>query len=767
MDKMRRLSFILTVALMVGACSSQPTGPASYLARARDFSANKDYTQALAAFRHAAELAPDSVEAWSGLAETYLKLGQTQASIDAFQHVLEIDAGNTDALLRLARFDLLGNRFEGAVEKVRKVLASAPANTAALFLLADIYQQSNRLDQAAATYQRIIQTSSDNKEAYLRLADVQSRQGNVSEAEMALLRAIQVSPEAAPPRLMLFNLYYQRKDYQMAEAVLEDAVRVNPDNADLYIALGKFYFARNNTSKAEDAFNRAIEQAPDNVGAYLLAGNFYNVTGDKQKALSMYDSAQHLSPHNPRIMTLLADFHLENSDLKLARTYIDRILSERPGYFPARLLKIRLLIAEQAYDKALALCDRMTMESPLSDEVFQLQGIAYLEKGDLEQAKTAFARAVEISPGNINARIRLANIYIEQGDIEKARQLNREVFSLLHENFNVDVILGSASLQEMRETISLESTQSLFEVASGNPFGAFRLERLEGLKKKYDQMIDNFEKVLAGNPTLIGVFESIVLMHVVKEEYETALAKCDRQAAILKNSKDMPSRQTDSLLAAVYNLKGGIYLALERRDKAKALFQAAIHLAPHILKPYYALARLYLAEKNLDKAIMQYEMLLEKNPEQTGPHIMLGVLYKMKNDYQRAETHYRQALAIDPAFAKAANNLAYLLAEQPDKLDEALRYALKAKSIEGDDPYIRDTLGWVYYKMGLYEDALRELKACVEAIPNNATANYHLGMVYYRMGDTREAARYLEIALDLSNTFYEADHAREILSRIT
>ncbi|MDY6824848.1 MAG: tetratricopeptide repeat protein [Thermodesulfobacteriota bacterium] len=768
MSKIRLLVVVLFLSLLAVSCSTDASGPASYIQKGNDFKASHNYKQAVAAYQQAVSRAPDKVAAWSGMGDAYLKLGKTQASIDAYRHVLELDPRNTGALLRLARFDLLGNRYDEASKKVETVLDDQPANTEALFLRADIYQQQEHLKQAAVTYETILEASPSNKKAYLRLADVQARQGNAAGAEDTLKDAIRVAPDTTAPRLMLFNLYNQRREYEKAEAVLNDAVEAAPENGDLYAALGRFYFSRGKTAAAEHAFKTAIRKSPEDVSMYLLAGNFYSATGNSSQALSMYKAALAKVPRNPRIMAILVDYYLETGKTKPARDYIEKILNERPGYFPARLLDIRLLIQEDRHDEAIKRCERLFKDRPLSDELFRLKGLAYLEKGDLEQAKSAFARAVEISPGNINARIRLANIYLEQGEIEKARQLNREVFSLLHENFNVEVVLGSASLQDAPcQSISLESSESLFDVASGNPFGAFRMERLEGLKKKYDRMIENFEAVLAENPSLIGVFESIILMHMVNEEYDAALSKCDRQAAILKNAPDIPKAQSDSLLAAVYNLKGGICLVTGERDRAEFFFQKAIRLAPNSLKPYYALARLYLAEKNLDKAISQYQALLENNPEKAGPHMMLGVLYKMKDDFARSEKHYRKALAIDPEFANAANNLAYLLSEQPDRLDEALTYALKAKSIEGDDPYIRDTLGWVYYQMGLYEDALRELKACVKKIPDNATVNYHLGMVHYRLGEMEEARRYLETALDLSERFYEAVNARKILNRIS
>jgi len=334
-------------------------------------------------------------------------------------------------------------------------------------------------------------------------------------------------------------------------------------------------------------------------------------------------------------------------------------------------------------------------------------------------------------------------------------RLNRNILNLLHKNLKVELILGNTSLTQKSEQKSIDSFDSLSELASKNPAGHLRVGHLNKLKKKLDLTIAGFEKILAKNPRLINVFGNIILLHAAKNEYETALAKCDKQIEKLGGEPE--------LLANIYNIKGGLYIARNNKDMAKKAFEKAISIYPDFLKPYYALARLYLADKDLDNAILQYQLLLDKNPKQTGPHMLLGILYNMKKEYKFSEKYYREALLIDPDLSQAANNLAYLLAEYSGNLDEALHFALKAKSENKDDPFIRDTVGWVYYKMGLYDDAIRELEFSADKIPDNVTANYHLGMAYFKKGNKKSAKEKLKKALSLDNNFFQAGEAKKVL----
>ena len=135
-------------------------------------------------------------------------------------------------------------------------------------------------------------------------------------------------------------------------------------------------------------------------------------------------------------------------------------------------------------------------------------------------------------------------------------------------------------------------------------------------------------------------------------------------------------------------------------------------------------------EKQADQAIEQFKKTLEKKPNQTAAHMFLGMIYDSKQDPDLAEKHYRAALDVNPEFAPAANNLAYLLADQNRDLNEALGLANIAKKANPEDPSIADTLGWVYFKRGLYPNAVSELTFAAEKLPDNATVRYHLGMSY-------------------------------------
>jgi tetratricopeptide (TPR) repeat protein len=200
--------------------------------------------------------------------------------------------------------------------------------------------------------------------------------------------------------------------------------------------------------------------------------------------------------------------------------------------------------------------------------------------------------------------------------------------------------------------------------------------------------------------------------------------------------------------------------------EAEGEFKKALLENPDYLKSYYSLAKLYMINKEEEKAVSQYKKIIEKNPQQAASHMMLGTIYDLQKKFDLSENHYRKALEINPDFIPAANNLAYLLASQDKEIDAALGLAQKAKERQPDNPAIMDTLGWIYYKKGLYDAAIRELQGSVEKIPENASVRYHLGLAYNENGKKDLAKKEFAEALRINEKFEGSDNARKILSEL-
>ena len=95
----------------------------------------------------------------------------------------------------------------------------------------------------------------------------------------------------------------------------------------------------------------------------------------------------------------------------------------------------------------------------------------------------------------------------------------------------------------------------------------------------------------------------------------------------------------------------------------------------------------------------------------------LALIYEQMRDYPKARDAYEKLLSINPDFVPALNNLAYLYTERLNDLNKAYDLARKAHDLQPQDAAAADTLGWVLYKRGDYQQALAILQESAEKLP--------------------------------------------------
>jgi tetratricopeptide (TPR) repeat protein len=181
---------------------------------------------------------------------------------------------------------------------------------------------------------------------------------------------------------------------------------------------------------------------------------------------------------------------------------------------------------------------------------------------------------------------------------------------------------------------------------------------------------------------------------------------------------------------------------------------------------YINLAELYRRTNRVDEAVREYERLLDKNPKAASAHMMLGMIAEQRNEVEKAQRYYRKTLEINPNFAPAANNLAWLIAENGGNLDEALAHAENALAQQGDNGHIADTLGWIYYKKNAHLKAVSLLEEATQKLPENPVVRYHLGMAFFKKGDSVNAKKTLGLALKMSPNFPGAEEAKSTLDSL-
>jgi Tfp pilus assembly protein PilF len=109
----------------------------------------------------------------------------------------------------------------------------------------------------------------------------------------------------------------------------------------------------------------------------------------------------------------------------------------------------------------------------------------------------------------------------------------------------------------------------------------------------------------------------------------------------------------------------------------------------------------------------------------------------------------KKVIALDPENANALNYLGYTYADMGTNLDEAESLIRKALKHKPDDGYITDSLGWVLYKKGLFQEALIYLEKAVKLTADDPIILEHLGDAYLQINDKENALKYYQKSLQL------------------
>jgi tetratricopeptide (TPR) repeat protein len=113
------------------------------------------------------------------------------------------------------------------------------------------------------------------------------------------------------------------------------------------------------------------------------------------------------------------------------------------------------------------------------------------------------------------------------------------------------------------------------------------------------------------------------------------------------------------------------------------------------------------------------------------------------------------------------SNLAWILLENHQETDRALKLAQDAYENDPGSVAFADTLGWAYYNKGIYSQAIWLLSEAEKKDPDNGFIKYHLGMTYYQKGEIEKAMEYLKSAEQSKESKYFAQNLSDILNTLS
>jgi tetratricopeptide (TPR) repeat protein len=753
--KVYRIGMILAAlaVCLSGGCRRDPqVQKKNHLEKGAAYFQQGKYREAVIEYQNALQIDPRFAEAHEGLAEAFLRLNNFRGAYQELLVTIDIDPSNAKAQIAIGNLLLAGRNAAEARKHAETVLHDNPQNAEAEVLLAGATATQNDFPTAIQEAQQAIQMDPNRSLSYLFLAQLEERTKNLPDAEKNYQKAISLDPKSASTLIAYGGFLARQNRYPDAEKQYLAAVAASPQDPVVRANLAKLYLVQGRKDLAEQTVRDAKAALKDNPSGYAILGEYYLAQGEIQKAADEYAALHADHPKDVQLSKSYIGILINLKRLDEATKLNDAILKSAPNDIDAMVSRGDILTREGKSADALPILQAAVKAAPDNASAHYHLGIAYAGVSNYGLAQTEWAQSERLRPNMIEPERAMAILAARQGDATLLADSSSQL-AKLEPHSAEPYVLHSEALQAKGDTAGAES--DLTKAIANAPQDATAYTRLGVLRanqKRYDEATKAFAQALALNPSAVDALNGLMNIDLLQKKPLDALRRVQDQISRVPGNSNM------------YLLLGQAEAQNSHKSEAQAAFQKAIDLDANNVTAYLFLARSQTETGALDQAIANYQQAVQRDPRDLRAYVFLGSLFESRGDWQKAEDIYQRALQVQPDYALAANNLAYLLLDHDGNINVALSLAQIARKGMPNIPSAADTLGWAYYHQGVYSSAIQTLSEAVKENPQNPTFHYHLGMAYEKANNPGLARQQLEYTLKISPSYAKADEIRKLLA---
>jgi tetratricopeptide (TPR) repeat protein len=396
-----------------------------YSALGYTYEQQKQYKNAIEAYRHAIELDRDNLDAIRGLAQNLMNDGQTDAALEQYKIIADANPEDAQTYVHIAEIYRKVGKFDLALENLKKAESMVPESMEVPYSIAAIYQAQGRFDEAAQALQNLLKKTEKPENNYTReernnravfqerLAAVYQAQGRFDDATQLLQSLLKKSEKAD-------NNYSQEEKNNRA-AFLE--------------RLGTVYRDNNNDQLAIETFRKMLTLGDDNaVRGYQEIIDTYREAKQWQQATDIAKEAVQKLPNQRGLKMVyasqLADMGQTDAGLQQVKSFLRGTSEDREVYLTLSQMYSRLKRwpeAEEALNKAEAL----STKEDEKEYVYYLRGAAYERQKKYDEAEQMFRKVLNTDPQNSNVLNYLGYMLADRGvKLDEALNLIKKAVGL-------------------------------------------------------------------------------------------------------------------------------------------------------------------------------------------------------------------------------------------------------------------------------------------------------------------------------------------------
>jgi len=389
-------------------------------------------------------------------------------------------------------------------------------------------------------------------------------------------------------------------------------------------------------------------------------------------------------------------------------------------------------------------------------------GKIHVDQGHIKDAIAAFKRAQERQ--NLTQAVNaLGVIYEEQEQFETAIKLYQ---AHLKKNPSDGAILTRVvQTLFMRERYLevIPYAEKLSDLEPDNLNLKVKLGILYTDAKKYPEALTVFKDLLAAAPKSDKILYYLGAIHQEMGELQESIEyfnEIPTSSGLYTDS----SVQMANMLSTLAQEESQKADGQKWKDKFLALIDGKIKELKDLKVEFSVIkAGFYESIGHYAEAMETMMVVMDEKNFSTQHKYYLANLFEKERRFEDSASLIMGIIKKEPKNAHAWNFLGYSLLVRGEEMEKAFEYIQTALKISPDDGYIRDSLGWYYYKKGEVKKALSELTFAHKKVPEDMEILKHLAVIHKELKDFNKAKGYFESALKQAR--YPSDR-KEILSSI-
>lgn len=662
-----------------------------------------------------------------------------------------------------------------------------------LFSAARMLEEQERYAEALRLYQRALRYDPAAVTVARAIVPLAVRLERHAEAVRYALKVVAME-NADPMVLRRLGIYLtERGEWEQAVAMYEKAIATRKNAkrtaADvlLEMEMGRLYHLADQYDKAAASFARVLEALADpkrygvdeEVKKILLGepGPTYNLIGEcfllanrPSEAIQAFEKAHALAPNQGLLSYNLARVDAKTDKLERTLTrlqvYFDQRLTAE-GIAPYRLLA-EVLGKLGKKNELLGRLEKLHVADPANVPLAYYLADRYHEAGQLEKAEALLKQLLAKAPTAVGYR-GLVDIYAKSN---RPDALLETLGNAVAKTGGLEA-LGEEGAKVAKNA---ELTRAIVEVArkqiqtTEKPLSyeqrlAVALLVLE--TRQFDLATEFFNRAIEANGDQAGeVLLSWGLGLLMKEEYA-------RAAEVFQRAIDQKAMPDDEAVFHYY-LAGALEMN-HQTERALAAARKAAELrddSPRFLSRVGWV--LYHANRN-DEAVKVYDDLIKQYDSDHSSaevrqlmreaRLVLSNICVMSHKIPAAQEWLEQVLDEFPDDVSAMNDLGYLWVDENKHLERAERLIRKAVEADPENAAYRDSLGWALYRLGRYEEAVRELEKATASEADPVIFD-HLGDAYRKVKQPEKARKAWRQAVEGFQKAKESDKAKAVETKI-